>query len=313
MIQYVTRRLLAAIPVLLVVSFLIFVLIDLAPGDTARSLAGENPTDEQIQAVRESLGLDDPLLVRYADWLKGVITGDLGQSFVNRQSVTELIGSRLAVTLSLVTISMTLAVVLGVGAGILAAHRIDGLVDRTVNLVASAGIAIPSFWFGLLLVVVFAVNNQWLPPVGYIDFMESPIEWFRHLILPAIALSLLPMSELALQMRASLADVLRRDYVLNAEAKGLTGASVLLKHALKNATVPVVTVFGYRFAQVLGGTVTIETVFSLPGLGSLAVESVLGRNIPVLLGLVVLTTAIVLIVNLVVDISYGYFNPKVRV
>lgn len=312
MLQFAARRLLTAIPLLLIVSFLIFVLIDLTPGDPALTLAGENPTPAQVEQIREQLRLDDPLPQRYAAWLGDAVRGDLGESFVNRQSVAEIITDRLAVTLSLVGVAMAITLAVGPLAGMAAARRPGGIVDRVVTTVASAAIAVPPFWLGLILVVVFAVNLGWLPALGYEPLSEGFVPWLQHLILPAFALAMLPMAEVALQLKTALADVLRRDYILNAEAKGLSSRRVMFKHAAKNAAVPVVTVFGSRFAQVLGGTVAIETVFNLAGLGTLAVNSVLGRDIPVLLGLVVLTTGIVLVVNLLVDISYGYFNPKVR-
>ncbi|CAM3162947.1 ABC transporter permease [Prescottella defluvii] len=301
-----------AIPLLLVVSFVVFVLIDLAPGDPAVTLAGENPTPAQVEQIREQLRLDDSLPERYAVWLAHAVQGDLGQSFVNGQSVAEMVGDRLTVTLSLVLVAMILTLVIGPLAGLAAAARPGAVVDRMITALASAAIAVPPFWLGLILVVVLAVNLGWLPALGYEPLAEGFGPWISHLILPAIALAMLPMAEVALQLKTSLADVLGRDYILNAEAKGLSVTQVRIKHAAKNAAVPVVTVLGSRFAQMIGGTVAIETVFGLAGLGTLAVNSVLGRDIPVLLGLVVLTTAIVLVVNLLVDISYGYFNPKVR-
>ncbi|PTR26454.1 peptide/nickel transport system permease protein [Rhodococcus sp. OK519] len=301
-----------AIPLLLVVSFVVFVLIDLAPGDPAVTLAGENPTPAQVEQIREQLRLDDSLPERYASWLAHAVQGDLGQSFVNGQSVAEMVGDRLSVTMSLVLVAMILTLVIGPLAGLAAAARPGAWVDRVITALASAAIAVPPFWLGLILVVVLAVNLGWLPALGYEPLADGFGPWISHLILPAIALAMLPMAEVALQLKTSLADVLGRDYILNAEAKGLSVTQVRIKHAAKNAAVPVVTVLGSRFAQMIGGTVAIETVFGLAGLGTLAVNSVLGRDIPVLLGLVVLTTAIVLVVNLLVDISYGYFNPKVR-
>ncbi|WP_107985237.1 ABC transporter permease [Rhodococcus sp. OK519] len=312
MLRFAARRLLMAIPLLLVVSFVVFVLIDLAPGDPAVTLAGENPTPAQVEQIREQLRLDDSLPERYASWLAHAVQGDLGQSFVNGQSVAEMVGDRLSVTMSLVLVAMILTLVIGPLAGLAAAARPGAWVDRVITALASAAIAVPPFWLGLILVVVLAVNLGWLPALGYEPLADGFGPWISHLILPAIALAMLPMAEVALQLKTSLADVLGRDYILNAEAKGLSVTQVRIKHAAKNAAVPVVTVLGSRFAQMIGGTVAIETVFGLAGLGTLAVNSVLGRDIPVLLGLVVLTTAIVLVVNLLVDISYGYFNPKVR-
>jgi len=308
----IARRLASGIPILLGVSLLIFVLIALVPGDPAAILAGDNATPQQIAQIRAGLGLDEPLPVRYLEWLGGALQGDLGESFINGEPVLGVILSRVAVTASLVGFTVLLTLLIGPPAGLAAARRPGGVVDRVVTALAAMAIAVPPFWFGLILVLVLAVQLGWFPALGYSPLGDGLEAWVSHLFLPALTLALLPAAEVAMQLRASLADVLTRDYVITAEAKGLSARSVLLKHALKNAAMPVVTVFGYRFAQVLGGTVTIETVFALPGLGTVAVASVLTRDVPVLLGLIVFTTLVVIVVNLLVDISYGYLNPKVR-
>jgi peptide/nickel transport system permease protein len=205
-----------------------------------------------------------------------------------------------------------LAVTIGLILGVVASLRPGGIVDRLVNVVASIAIAIPAFWFGLVLVSVFAVTNQIFPAFGYAPLSDGFVPWIQHLILPGTALALLPAAEVTLQLRSSLGQVLKSDYILNAEAKGLGRGTVVFKHGLKNACIPVVTVLGFRVAEVLGGAVTIEIIYSMPGLGSLAVNSVQNHDIPVLLGFVLFTTVVVVLVNLIVDISYGYFNPKVR-
>ena len=310
--RYSGQRLLAAIPLLFVVPFLIFLLIDLAPGDPAVVLAGDDPTPERVTAIRENLGLDTSVFVRYIDWVANVFQGDLGTSFLSNQAVTELILRRMATTLSLVAFAMVIAVIVGGVLGVVASIRPGGIVDRIVNVVASVAIAIPPFWFGLVLVALFAVSVQIFPAFGYVPLSDGVVPWFQHLVLPGVALALLPAAEVALQLRSSLGQVLTSDYILNAEARGLSRASVMLKHGLKNALIPVVTVLGFRVSEVLGGTVTIEIIYGMPGLGSLAVDSVLNHDIPVLLGFVLLTTTVVVLANLVVDISYGYFNPKVR-
>ncbi|MEZ7236500.1 ABC transporter permease [Rhodococcus sp. GXMU-t2271] len=312
MLRYAGRRLLAAVPLLLTVPFLIFLLIDLSPGDPAVVLAGEDPTPERLAAIRENLRLDDSVFARYVDWLGGVLQGDLGQSFLSNQSVTELITRRMATTMSLVLFAMVVAVSVGMLLGVVAAIRPGGVVDRAVNVVASVAIAIPAFWFGLVLVSLFAVSHQILPAFGYVPLSDGFVPWFRHLVLPGTALALLPAAEVALQLRSALGEVIRSDYILNAEARGLSRGSVLLKHGLKNACIPVVTVLGFRVSEVLGGAVTIEIIYGMPGLGSLAVDSVQNHDIPVLLGFVLFTTLVVVFVNLLVDVSYGYFNPKVR-
>ncbi|WP_244931501.1 ABC transporter permease [Nocardioides sp. W7] len=313
MTRYALRRLAVALPILVAVTFCVFVLVDLAPGDPAAAIAGENPTAERIAQIRASLGLDDPLLTRYWGWLVDAVQADLGASLTNGQAVTEAIGDRLPTTLSLVVVAMTITLVVGLAAGLVAALQHGRAADRLITACASAAIALPPFWVALVLVMLFSVQARWLPAIGYEPLSAGIWPWLSHLLLPAIALSLLPMAEVAMQFRQAMTTVLKLDYITNAESRGLSRPRVLGKHAAKNAAVPVTTVFAYRFAQVLGGTVAIESVFDLPGIGRLAVTSVLSRDIPVLLGLVAFTTLIVLLINLVVDISYGYFNPKVRV
>lgn len=306
------RRLVSAVPILLIVSLVVFALIELAPGDPAVALAGDNPTPERVAEIRDELQLDDPMLVRYGRWLGDVVQGDLGDSLHTTQPVTTMIGQRLSVTGSLVFLSLTFSMLIALVLGIAGSLRPGKLVDRFVTAIASIGIAVPPFWLGILLVVTFAVNRSWLPAIGYEPMSAGIFTWFEHLLLPAISLSAFLGAELALQVKNSLTETLGRDFILAGEARGLSRRSIILKHGLKNAAVPVVTVLGFRLAGLLGGTVTVESVFVLPGLGVLAVNSVLGRDIPVLLGLVVVSALLIIIVNLLVDLSYGYFNPKVR-
>jgi peptide/nickel transport system permease protein len=312
MLRFAGRRLLAAIPLLLVVPLLVFVLIDLSPGDPAVVLAGDEPTPERIAAIHAQLGLDQSVVVRYLRWVANAIQGDLGTSFVSDQQVTDLIFRRMTTTMSLVLVAMVVAVVVGAGLAIASANRVGGVLDRLVNWLASVAIAIPAFWFGLVLASLFAVTYQVFPAFGYEPLSAGFWPWLSHLILPGMALGLLPAAEVTLQLRSALGQVLRSDYILNAEAKGLSRPSIVLKHALKNASIPVVTVLGFRVSEVLAGSVTIELIYNMPGLGRLAIESVQGRDIPVLLGFILFATVIVVLVNLVVDVSYGYFNPKVR-
>ncbi|MFI1460747.1 ABC transporter permease [Nocardia carnea] len=312
MLRYAGQRLLAAIPLLMIVPLLIFLLMDLAPGDPAVVLAGENATPKRLRELRENLNLDENVLMRYLDWLGSALRGDLGMSLWSNQTVAELLLRRMATTLSLVLFAMVLAVTIGVVLGILGALRPGGVVDRGINALASVAIAIPAFWFGLVLVLLFAVTHQIFPAFGYVPISEGVVPWFQHLVLPGVALALLPAAEVTLQLRSALGQVLGSDYILNAEARGLSRASVIGKHGLKNACIPVVTVLGFRVSEVLGGAVTIEIIYNMPGLGSLAVNSVQNHDVPVLLGFVLFTTVVVILVNLLVDISYGYFNPKVR-
>lgn len=312
MLRQVGRRLATAIPILFVVSFLVFLLMDLSPRDPAVTLAGDNPTPERVEEIRRELKLDDPAPVRYGRWVQDAIQGDFGTSLTTRESVWHMISTRVGPTVSLALVALVFAVVIALVGGTLAALRPGGFADRFVNVLASVSLAMPSFWLGILLVLWFAISLPLLPAVGYEPLSAGPWTWLEHLILPGIALALGMAAELTLQLKTSLSDTLNRDYVLAAEARGLSRKRVVAKHAMKNAAVPLITVLGYRTAQLLGGAVIIEYVFYINGLGSLTIQSVLSGDIPVLLALVVLTTLVVITINLLVDVSYGYFNPKIR-
>ncbi|MDQ0691449.1 ABC transporter permease [Arthrobacter sp. W4I7] len=312
MLRMVASRLLTALPLLFVVSFAVFMMVSLTPGDPAERLAGENPTVQQVDQIRAELRLDDPLLARYGTWVGDAVTGDLGHSFVTKEPVTAMLVDAAGPTASLLLVTLVIAVVAGVALGFVSAAREGKLVDRVSTVVASLAMSLPPFWFGMLLVMIVALGWGLFPAIGYVPPALGLGPWLQSLVLPAVALAALPTAEIALQLRNSMVDVLRRDYIVSARAKGLTPSSILFKHTLKNAAVPVVTVFGTRLAQLIGGAVTIETVFVFSGVGSLSVRSVLGRDVPVLLGIVVVTTAIVVLVNLAIDLFSTYLNPKVR-
>lgn len=314
MLRFIGRRLLAIIPVLVVVTFLVFVLIELAPGDAANTVAGDNATDEQVQAIRGELRLDEPFVERYVSWLGDAATGDFGSSYVTKESVLGTIADRAPVTLSLGIVSLVMAVGLGVALGLIGAIRPRGVVDRGVTALSSVLLAIPSFWLALVLVLLFAVENPIFPTIGYAPLLEDgPWEWLRHLILPAVALSVSAAATIALQLKSALVAEEGTDYLLAARAKGLTRQSLLFKHSFKNAAVPVVTILGFRVAALLGGTVIIETIFVLPGLGLLAQQSAIQQDVPMILGIVAVTAAFIMVINVLVDASYGFFNPKLRV
>jgi peptide/nickel transport system permease protein len=312
-LRFLVKRVLIAVPTLLIVSLFVFTLIDLTPGDPAFRLAGENPSPEQVREVRERLHLDDPMLERYGRWLVRFARGDMGESLVNSEPVAGALGRRIGITTSLAGVTLAMAVVLGTLLGVIAAVGARRPVDRIITTLSSAAIAMPSFWLGMLLVVAFAVNQPWFPAIGYVPLSQGAGPWLDHLVLPAIALGAVPGAEMAMQVRGALLETLHRDFILTAHAKGLPPHSIVLKHALKNAAVPVVTVLGYRAAQLLGGTVIIESVFALDGVGALAVASATNGDVPMLLGITMFTTLSVLLVNTLVDASYAYFNPKVRV
>jgi peptide/nickel transport system permease protein len=311
-VSLILRRIALTIPMVIVVSFLVFLMIDFVPGDPALRLAGETPDPAVVEQIRAELHLADPLLTRYFDWLGNAFTGDFGTSFTTNQPVGALLWDALGVTASLIVVSVVLMVIFGLALGVLASIRPGGLLDRVVTAVCSVLVAVPSFWLALLLVVFLAVNNNVFPALGYEPISNGVDVWLHHLVLPAIALAATPAAELALQLRASLTDVLHREYVLAAHARGLSAPAVVGKHALKNAAIPAVTVLGFRLAEMIGGAVIIETVFTLPGLGPLTVDSALVGNVPVLLGVVVLSVLWVALFNLFTDLSYLYLNPKVR-
>ena len=312
MLGFLVRRLLVAIPLLLVVSLLVFSLILLVPGDPAVALAGQNPTLQQIAAVRTRLGLDDPFFVQYWHWLSGVLHGDFGKSLFTSQTVASSIAARLPTTLSLALLALFLAAVAGTVLGALAGLHPGTWLDRILTFGASLGVAIPYFWVGMILVLIFSIDHAWLPAVGYVPLTDDPVGWFTHLVLPASAMALAPAAVVARQTRASLATVMTEDYVRTARAKGLSPRKVVGKHALKNAALPVVTAFGLEGNRLIGGTVVIEQLFALPGLGQLAYQSVFGRDFPMVQGVILVAAALVLLLNILVDLSYGYFNPKVR-
>jgi len=306
------RRLLVSIPLLAVVSFLVFSIILLVPGDPAVALAGQNPSLAQIQAIRDRLGLNDPFLLQYWHWASGVLHGDLGSSLLTSQTVSASIGARLPTTLSLVFLALLFAAVLGTIVGVVAGLKPGTWIDRVATLGASIGVAMPYFWIGMILVLLFSIQHPILPAVGYVPLTEDPMSWLTHLLLPASALALAPAAVVARQTRASLSTVMQEDFVRTARAKGMTPYKVVGKHALKNAAIPVITAFGNEASRLIGGTVVIEQLFALPGLGQLAVQAVFNRDFPVVQGAVLVAAAMVLLINIIVDVSYGYFNPKVR-
>jgi len=309
---YLFRRILSSIPILVLVGLITFLLIHLTPGDPAAVVAGDNATQEAIEAVRHRLGLDQPFLLQFWHWLHGVLTGDLGTSFTSGRPVLSLIFDRLPITLSLTAGSTLIGLGISVPLGVFAAIRRGSWMDRATIFTTSLGIAAPEFFIGLLLVLVVALELGWLPATGYIPFSEDPLEWLLRLVLPSLTLGVGVAAELARQVRGAMIDVLARDYIQTARAKGLSTLSIIIKHGLKNAAIPVVTVLGLQIRRLLGGAVIVEQIFAMNGVGSLAVRAVFLRDLPVLLGVALITAIIVLLVNLIVDMSYGYFDPKVR-
>jgi peptide/nickel transport system permease protein len=307
------RRLLITIPLLVLISFAVFSLVLIIPGDPAQTLAGgarASPTE--VAHIRHVLHLDQAFLTQYWHWLSGVFHGQLGSSLFKNQSVASGIRDRLPVTVSIAGGGMVLAVLLGLPAGIVAGIRPRSWVDRVVTLGSSLGVAIPDFWLAMLLVVVLSVNFKLLAPLGYVQFSQSPYEWFLHLIMPWLALGIGGAATVARQTRGSMIDTLRQDYIRTAESKGLSPTRVIAKHAGKNALSPVVTLVGIQFGYLLGGTFIIEQIFSLPGLGTYMLQAISTKDLPVIQGVVLVTALMFVVINLVVDVAYGALNPKVR-
>jgi peptide/nickel transport system permease protein len=310
--KFLAKRTAAAVPTLLLVLFLSFLLIDLVPGDPARIVAGSDATPAQLDVVRARLGLDKPFVERMGTYVVKVAQGDLGKSLQNQQPVTERIASSLPVTMSLGLVAMLFALIIAVPCGVLAALNRGRWFDHVVALLSSLLIAIPPFVVGLIFVVVFALQRSWLPAAGYVPFGQNPLEWLRSLILPGLALALTPAAELVRQIRGTLVDTMEQDFVRTVRAKGMPRRYVLGKHAAKNAAPPVVTVLGLQVGRILGGAVVVERIFAISGFGTLAFDAVLSRDLPLIQGVVLVSALAVIICNVLVDFSYGYFNPRLR-
>jgi peptide/nickel transport system permease protein len=312
MLGLVGRRLALSLPLLVIVPTVTFLLAALIPGDVARTILGADATQAQYQQLRQTLGLNEPLLTRYFSWLGNALHGNLGTSLFWQQPVTSLLDSRLQVTLSLVICSTALATAVGVIFGVVAALR-AGVVGKIVDAIAMVGLAIPNFFLGLLLVTWFAVTLRVFPATGYVPFTQSPDEWLRSIVLPVITLAVPGIAVIAKQTRDAMLEVLDRPFIRTLRAAGVPGRSIIGKHALRNAAIPVVTVTGLIFIGSLSGTVLVETVFALPGLGGLAVQATSQHDIPLIQGVAVYFTVAVICVNLLVDLTYSWLDPRVRV
>jgi peptide/nickel transport system permease protein len=312
MLKLIARRLAISIPLLIIVSLLTFLLQALTPGDTARTLLGDNYTPQAYAQLRRQLGLDQPLLVQYWHWLSGAVRGNLGTSPISGLSVRAEVMSRLGVTLSLIIGTVVVVAVAGVGLGVLSAVR-NGILGRAVDTLALLGFALPAFWVGLVLVTVFAVDLRALPATGYVPPATDPVGWLGSLVLPVAALAFSGVAVVAKQTRGAMLDMLSREFVHTMRANGASEVSIVLRHALRNAAIPVVTVLGLLFVSLLSGTVFVETVFAMPGLGGLIVQSTTQHDLPMVQGVVVVFTVIVVVANLLVDLAYGWLDPKVRV
>ncbi len=312
MLRLVLQRLLALVPLLFIVSVLTFSFTSLLPSDPVDLILGDNGTQEQYEMLRERLGLNEPLVSRYLDWLGKAVQGDLGSSFFNSVSVTGAVMQRLPVTLSLTAMSALIAIIVGVAAGVAAALRPQSWVDRVATIGATFGQAVPNFWFGLILVAIFAVNLRWFPAIGFTPLLESPWQWLRSVTLPSLALGLSSSAAVARQVRSAMVGVLQQDYIRAARAQGLSARRIIIRHALTNAMVPVVAIMSFQITVLLGGALIVEQVFAINGLGTLAIAAVRQQDIPMLQGLVLVMVGLVVSVQLITDILYGLLNPKAR-
>lgn len=312
MVRFIIRRLLASIPVLLLVSMITFGLLWLVPGDPASIFLDASATAEALDRVRRELGLDRPFLVRMGEWYLRLLQGDLGTSLLLNRSVTEAILERLPITLSLTAMAFVLAVLLGVAAGVLAAMRHGRAADQSLMSLALLGLSLPEFWLGLVLIWLVAVLVPIFPAGDYVAFAKDPWQWARHLALPTFSLACIQMGFVARMTRSSMLEVLSQDFIRTARAKGLPEPYVVLRHGLVNAMVPIVTVMGIMVGALLGGAVVTEQVFSIPGLGRLIIGAVLSRDFPVIQGGLLFLALIYLTVNLVVDLLYAVIDPRVR-
>src|ERR1700704_2294869 len=312
MFAYIARRVLATIPVMAVVALFVFSLLYIAPGDPAAVIAGDQASPADVERIRENLGLDRPFLVRFGEWLWQILHGDLGTSIFTNLPVTTMIAQRFEPTLSLMAITLCLAIAVAVPVGVLAAWKAGTFIDRAIMAFAVFGFSVPVFGIAYLLAFVFALELEWLPVQGYTPISEGLWPWFQNLILPAIALGCVYIALIARVTRAAMLEVLQQDYIRTARAKGIGQYGILFVHALKNAAVPIVTVIGIGIALLIGGAVVTESVFAIPGLGRLTVDAILRRDYPVIQGVVLLFSFVYVLVNLLVDVTYTLVDPRIR-
>ena len=317
MLPYIIRRLLASIPVLVVVLLIVFFGVRLIPGDPAALIAGMEADQEEYEYVREALGLDEPLHVQFKDWLTGLSQGDLGRSVRSGQDVLSLVKRRIEPTLALMVTTELVVILVAIPLGVLAAWKANSVIDRAIMVFAAIGYSVPVFWLAYILIWIFGLwafgrDDPILPVARYVRLTDDPWQFIRHLILPAFALGVISIAGIARMTRASVLEVLREDYVRTARAKGLGEPVVLIRHALRNAGLPIMTIVGLGLAGLLSGSVVTENVFAIPGLGRLAAEAIQTRDYPIIQGMIILITATFVYINLMIDILYAYLDPRIR-
>ena len=309
---FILRRLLATIPVMLVVAIVVFLLLRLSPGDPAAIIAGDNANDADIERIRGTLGLDKPLVTQFLLWLGALLSGDLGTSVFNKLPVWDLITQRLEPTISLAVVTMTFAVAIAIPLGVIAAWKAGSWIDHAIMGIAVLAFSAPVFLIGYGLVYQFARIWRMLPVQGYTPLAQGFTAWWQHLVLPAVALGLVFAALLARMTRSTMLDVLNEDYIRTARAKGLGPTAVLLRHALSNAAVPIVTTIGLGIALLIGGVVVTESVFAIPGIGRLTIEAVTQRDYPVIQGVILIASLAYVLINLLIDVAYAFLDPRIR-
>jgi peptide/nickel transport system permease protein len=312
MLSYILRRIVSTLPVMAIVALLVFSLLYVAPGDPAAVIAGDQASPDDVERIRQSLGLDRPFLVQFGSWVWHILHFDLGTSIFTNLPVSSLIAQRIEPTLSLMAVTLILTIVIAVPIGVLAAWKAGSWVDRSIMAFAVFAFSLPVFVLGYLLAYVFALQFEWLPVQGYTPLAQGFWPWLKNLILPAVALGDVYIALIARITRASMLDVLQQDYIRTARAKGLGQYNILFVHALKNAAVPIVTVIGLGIALLIGGAVVTESVFAIPGLGRLTIDAILRRDYPVIQGIVLLFSFLYVLINLMVDVAYTLVDPRIR-
>lgn len=310
--RLILRRLASTVPLLIVVSIISFGLVLLVPGNPAASVAGETATPEQIAVVEEQLGLDRSLPVQYWDWISNAVTGDLGVSWFHSRPVTEVVLDKVPVSLGLTMLAIVIALLVAIPVGLYSGSRVGSIGDRVATTLVTAGVAVPNFWLAIMLILLVSLQLGWLPAVGYVAFTDSPGDWLRYSILPAIALGMAAAAEIARQLRGAVAGVLQQDHVRTARAMGLPHRRIMGTYVLRNALLPVVTLTGVQFARLFGAAVIVEQVFAQPGLGQVAVQAISQRDVPVIQGIIMVAAVVTVLVNLGVDLLYTVIDPRLR-
>lgn len=312
MLSFIARRLVQLVPVLLVMCIVVFSTTLMLPGDPTASMLGEHATAQERAALRSDLGLDQPVVVQFGKWLARAGTGDLGRSLKTKEPVASMLAARVPVTFELALLAVALSLIIGVPLGILAALRRNTWIDTAVSAIAMSSMAIPYFWVGILLIMFFSIHLGWLPPSGYVPFHVDPVTNLKLMIMPAITIGTAQAALVMRQTRAAMLGVLLQDFIRTARAKGAGERRVIIRHALRNAMMPVVTVIGLQMGALIGGAVVTETVFSLPGLGRMIVDGIFERDFPVVQGAILVVVVGVLVINILTDLSYAFLDKRVQ-